>query len=526
MLKNKEILSGIDGKERLLAGVNILADAVTSTFGASGRTVIIEDTYGNAAVTKDGVSVSRSIKIEDNLSNIGCTILKESSEKTVNSCGDGTTATILLAQYLIDKGEKLVTKDGYKPFEVKRGVEKATEEVIKLLDSRSIEVTDDKLKDVASISANNDKELGEIIANAFISVGKNGVVTVEESPTGETYTTSVEGLEVLRGYDNRYFITDTKKENAVLDNPLILLVDSKIQKPAEIQPFLEYIASNQRSLLIVGEMDEDVLSMLLLNKIKGGMKVCSINPPSFGLKRKELMLDLAIATGATLIDDKVGDNFENFDFGFMGEVNKIIVTKTNTTIITNDLNKESVDSHIVNLLGIRGGQDTDEDKEFIDERIAKLSGKVAVVHVGGKTEIEMKERLDRVDDAVSSTKSSIEEGISPGGGIGLYDLSFLDIVPVTGNKSFSAGVLLLKRALIQPLTKILSNADLSISEIKTNIVNNGVSGYGYDVKNDVYGEMIDMGIIDPTKVLKHSLMNAVSVAMTILTTDYTVTNLK
>lgn len=524
MIQSKEVISSKDNKKRVLDGVNTLANAVTSTLGASGRTVMFDDGYGRPIITKDGVSVSRNIKLKDNLSNLACTVLKESAEKTVGSCGDGTTTTILLAQYLINEGVKLVN-DGYKPFEIKKGVEKATKEVIKLLDKQSIPVTDSKLKDVATISANNDYELGEIIANAFISVGKDGAVTIEESVTGETYTTSVEGLEVLRGYSNRYFITDEKKENAVLDEPLILLVDSKVQTTRELQPFLEYIASNNKSLLIIGDMDEDVTAMLLLNKMKGGLKICAINPPMFGNKRKDLMLDLAVSTGATLIDDTIGDNFENFDFSYMGKAKKAIITKSDTTLILDSSNSDKVSTHIEVLKGILDTQDNDDEKKFINERIAKLSGKVSVLNIGGKTEVEMKERLDRVEDARDATKASIQEGISPGGGIGLYDLSFIDLVPITHNKSFNSGVLLLKRALIQPLTKLLSNGGLDVAEIKNNILNNGSSGYGYDVKEDKYGSMIDMGIIDPTKVLKHSLMNAVSVAMSLLTTDYTVTTI-
>lgn len=525
MKYNKEINFGETGKDRLIQGVNTLANSVTSTLGASGRTVIIEDMYGGASVTKDGVSVARAITLKDNVQNIGCTILKESAEKTVAHCGDGTTTTILLSQFLVNEGEKLIQK-GYKPFELKKGVETAVEAVIKELESLSIEVTDKKLKDVATVSANNDEVLGEIISDAFISAGDNGVVTVEESKTEKTHTVSVKGLEVLRGYDNRYFVTDEKKEIALLDNPLILLVDSRINTPSEIVPYLEHISSNNRPLLIVSEMDEEVLGALLLNKVKGGLKVCSIKPPSFGLKRKELMADLAIATGATLIDDLVGDNFENFDLSFLGESKKVIVSKGTTTIIVSDEVEAPIDIQIKVLKSLYDEQESDEDKEFITKRIAKLAGKVSVIHVGGRTDIERNEIKDRVEDAVSATKSALEEGISSGGGIAMYDISFTEIVDIKKNKDFNAGIQLVRYMLMQPLNKILKNAGLDISEIKTNIVNRGSGGYGYDVKNDVYGNMMKLGIIDPTKVLKHSLRNAVSVAMTILTTDCIITNIK
>lgn len=524
-LKSKEVLFGDASRQRLLAGINTLSNAVSCTLGASGRTVMMTDEYGRPSVTKDGVSVARSIELADPIADMGSKIIRESAEKTVSACGDGTTSTIVLAQYLINEGVKQIAERKLKPFEFKNGIETATKEVVEKLTNNSQVVTDEKLINVATISANNDEELGLIIAEAFITVGGNGVVTVEVSQTGETYASTVEGLEVERGFDNRYYITDEKKEAVILENPYVLLVDSKINKTSDLHLFLEACKRENRPLFIVGDMDEDVLAMLLLNKVKGGMKICSIKPPSFGYKRKDYMADLAIATGATLIDDNTGDNFQNFDLKFLGNADKILVDKATTTIITDSEYNADIQTHLDVLSSNWENAEEVEDRDFIHTRMAKLAGKVAIVHVGGKTEIEIKERLDRVDDAVNATKSSLEQGVSAGGGVALYDISSDSLVENREqySESFKAGIDLLKASLKEPMTKIVTNAGLEILDITTAIDATGINGYGYDVKADVYGDMMDMGIVDPTKVLKHSLMNAVSVAMTILTTDCTVT---
>lgn len=524
MNRTKTVLFEKDASNPLVEGINTLANAVTTTFGASGGTVILQDMYGNASVTKDGVSVARGIEFKDNSKNIGCRIVREAAEKTLDDCGDGTTTTVLLSQELINQGLAMLERGDYNVFEMKKGVEEASSKVIELLEKTSVPVTNEKLKDIATISANNDEELGELISQAFIDAGENGTVVIEDSISEKTYTTSVEGLEVERGFSNKHFITDKEKEKAELDNPLILLVDQKIDNIEQISFYLEHAIIKKRPILIVGEIDVDVMATLVLNKIKAGMAICAISPPHFGWKRKDLMQDIAISTGATVIDESVGDNFENLDLSFLGEAKKVVIDKSYTKILTKKENSDSVEQQIRVLKSVREEQEEDDQKEFIDTRIAKLAGKVQIIHVGGQTDVERKEKKDRVDDAVRATKCSLEEGISAGGGISLFDISFDYLIEKRKNPSFNAGVVLIKEVLKAPLKKILENAGEDYSEIGSEITNNGSNGYGYNVKTKEYGNMIDMGIIDPTKVIKHSLINSISVAMSILTTKCIVVN--
>ena len=510
-------------QEQLISGVNILADAVKITLGAAGQTVIIEDNYGNPHITKDGVTVAKSIYLEDPIQNMGAMVVRQAASRTANDAGDGTTTSTVIAQRLIEKANAL-DKNKYILSEVKKGMEMASEEVQKYLDSVSVKVDNSLLLDIATISANNDPEIGEVIAKAFEKAGENGVVTMDESATSETYVEQTEGLEFDRGYSSRHFINQPEKEACVFENSLVFLCDIKVQNIRQITHILEFAINSTKPIVIVADMEEDVLNTIILNKVKGGMKVCVVKPPMFGIKRKEIMEDLAVVTGAIVVSDETGDNFENVGVDYLGGIKKLTVDKHKTTMLANVTGDNEVEERIEALTAQIAHATSKEEKEWLQERIAKLSGGVAIVYVGASSEIEMKEKKDRVDDAIHATRAAIEEGIVSGGGVALFDASFN--IFEKGNKNINAGYSIVIDAVRSPIYQIITNSGKNAEEIIQTIIDNGDYGYGYNVKTESFGNMMEMGIIDPLKVTKNALKNAVSVASTIMSTGCTITNVK
>lgn len=518
----KEINFKQSAEKKLIDGVDELANAVKSTLGAAGRTVIIEDAYGNPLVTKDGVTVANNILLDESVGNMANLIVRQAAKRTATEAGDGTTTATLLAQSLVVNGKEKLG-DKFLHSELKLGIDSAVKDVVKYLKSTSIKVTDEKLIDVATISANNDPELGKLIAEAFIQVGENGVVTMEESATSNTYVSYSEGMDIERGYLSQRYVTDTKKDQCVLDKPLVLLSDVKIQRIEQVMPLVNYALENNRALFIVSDMEDNVLNTFTINRMNG-MAVAVIKPPMFGVKRKALLDDMADLCGAKLISEETGDDFSNITFEWLGEFNKVSIGRTKTTMIATEQTQAVIDK-INNLKDLLKVEESEGAKEFILERIAKLDGGVGIIHVGASSEAELKEKKDRVDDAISATKAALEEGIVSGGGVALYDASFKVTDPVKQSRDFKIGVGLVVDACRQPIQQILANAGETVEEVLLNI-DTKAEGTGYDVKSRKYGNMIDIGIIDPVKVTRRALENAASVSNTILSTNVVITNKK
>ncbi len=520
---SKEILFGDEAKQKLINGVNILADSVKSTLGAAGNTVIYQDPFGNPKVTKDGVTVAKEIFLEDAIENMGAQIVKQAASKTASEAGDGTTTATVIAQSIINNGIK---NEDFIQVDVNRAMAGVSDRVIEYIKSKAVKVDNEKLLNVATISANNDEELGEIISSAFIEVGNNGVVTMEESKTSKTYVDFVEGMEVKRGYLSRYHVTDEKKDECVLHNPLVFISDVKIQRMDHIFHLIQYAAENNRSIFIISEMEDNVLNTITLNKIKSGLRVGVINPPMFGVKRKELLEDISVLSNAVLISDETGDDFTNIDFSVLGSFDKVTIGKLKTTMISEQKSPRTVEK--IKFLNEKlKEEEYDENKEWLEERIANLDGKVGIVYVGAASEAELNEKKDRVDDAISATKAALEEGIIAGGGIALYDASIKINDPAfykqDGSPAERYGQYLITSAIQEPFNRIIENAGKDLDEIEFEIFTKSVENYGYDVKTETYGDMFQLGIIDPLKVTRNALENAVSVASTILSTGCTIT---
>lgn len=511
-------------KDKLAVGINKLADAVKITMGAAGQTVIIEDRYGNPKITKDGVTVAEdATPLPDPIENMGALVLKQAASKTATEAGDGTTTSTVLAQALVNEANKIDSKK-YLLSEVKKGMNMAVADVIAYISSLKVDVSDQILIDVATISTNNDEELGIVIANAFVKAGTNGVVTMEESASAKTYVEESEGMELERGWASRLFITDHKKESCVMENALVFVCDVKIQNIRQVEPLLTFAIQQDRALFIIADMEDDVLNTLTINKIKGNMAVNVIKPPMFGIKRKEMMSDIATITGALVVSDETGDNFETVDVSFFGGAKKVTSTKHKTTIVAHKVDDSTISDRVVQLKEQIDESESDVEIEWLKERIAKLVGGVSVIYVGASSEIELGEKKDRVDDAIQATRAAIQEGIVSGGGVALYDASYR--IESNGNKNIKKGYILVLDAIRKPLEQILINAGVDHDSIITQIFLNNVEGYGYNVKNEQYGNMMEMGIIDPLKVVKSALTNAVSVASTIMNTGGTITNIK
>ena len=516
----KEIKYNIEARSLMKEGVDALADAVKVTLGPKGRNVVIDKKYGAPQITKDGVTVAKEIELEDPFENMGAQIVKEVASKTNDQAGDGTTTATVLAQSIINVGLKNVTA-GANPMNLKRGIDKAVETVVSSLKKQSQSVGDDlsKIEQVAAVSANNDHEIGRLIAEAMSKVKKEGVVTVEEAKGTDTEVKVVEGMQFDRGYISAYFITNSEKMEAVLENPLILITDKKISTMKDLMPLLEPVAQNGRSLLIIAEdIDGEALATLVVNRLRGTLKIAAVKAPGFGDRRKEMLEDIAILTGGKVIAEEVGLSLEKVTLADLGQAKRIEVGKENTIIIDGAGAAADIEARVKQIRIQIEEATSDYDREKLQERVAKLAGGVAVIKVGAATEVEMKEKKARVEDALHATRAAVEEGIVAGGGVALLRARQAAGEIKGDNPDQDAGVKLILKAIEAPLREIVYNAGGEPSVV-VNAVLNGKGNYGFNAANDTYGDMIEMGILDPTKVTRTALQNAASVASLLLTTE-------
>ncbi len=516
----KEIKYNVEARELLKEGVDALADAVKVTLGPKGRNVIIDRKFGAPHITKDGVTVAKEVELEDMFANMGAQIVKEVASKTNDDAGDGTTTATVLAQSIIGVGIKNVTA-GANPMDLKRGIDKAVETVVKDLKGQSQQVGDNiqKIEQVATISANNDSTIGKLIAEAVSKVNKEGVITVEEAKGTETHVDVVEGMQFDRGYISAYFVTDTEKMEAQLDKPLILITDKKISTMKEIMSVLEPVAQNGRSLVIIAEdVDGEALSSLVVNKLRGTLKIAAVKAPGFGDRRKEMLEDIATLTGGTYITEDKGYRLEDVKLDMLGTADKVTINKENTTIVDGNGDKNAIAARVAQIRKQIEVSTSDYDKEKLQERLAKLAGGVAVLYVGAATEVEMKEKKDRVEDALAATRAAIEEGIIPGGGVA-YIRATVALEQLKGdNDDENTGIAIIKRAIEEPLRQIVTNAG-GEGSVVVNKVREGKGSFGYNARYDRYEDMLEAGILDPTKVSRVALENAASIASMFLTTE-------
>ncbi len=516
----KEIKFNIDARNMLKEGVDQLANAVKVTLGPKGRNVIIEKKFGAPQITKDGVTVAKEIELPDQFENMGAQMVKDVASKTADDAGDGTTTATVLAQSIIRVGLKNVTA-GANPMDLKRGIDKAVAKVIESIKSQSKEVGDDnkKIEQVAKISANNDAEIGKLIAEAMSKVKRDGVITVEEAKGTETTVEVVEGMQFDRGYISPYFVTDSEKMEAVLEEPYILLYDKKISVMKDLLPVLEPVAQNGRPLLIIAEdVDGEALATLVVNKLRGSLKIAAVKAPGFGDRRKEMLQDIAILTGGTVISEETGMKLEHATLDMLGTAEKVTMDKDNTTIVNGHGDKEQIDARVKQIRAQIETTTSDYDKEKLQERLAKLAGGVAVLYVGAASEVEMKEKKDRVDDALSATRAAVEEGIVPGGGVALIR-AIESIKDLKGdNEDENTGIDIIRRALEEPLRQIVANAG-GEGAIVIQKVKEGKEDFGYNARTDVYENLFEAGVIDPTKVVRIAVENAASIAGMLLTTE-------
>ncbi len=523
----KDIKFDIEARDGIKRGVDALANAVKVTLGPKGRNVIIGKSFGGPQVTKDGVSVAKEIELDDELENMGAQMVKEVASKTNDLAGDGTTTATVLAQAIVKEGLKNVAA-GANPMDLKRGIDKAVEALVNDLDKQSKKVGNDsdKIKQVAAISANNDDTIGELIAQAFGKVGKEGVITVEEAKGLDTYVDVVEGMQFDRGYLSPYFVTDSDKMIADLENPYILLFDKKISNLQEILPILEPVAQSGRPLLIIAEdVEGQALATLVVNKLRGGLKIAAVKAPGFGDRRKAMLEDIAILTGGTVISEERGFSLENADLSMLGTAETITIDKDNTTIVNGEGKKSDIKARVNQIKAQIETTTSDYDKEKLQERLAKLAGGVAVLYVGAASEVEMKEKKDRVDDALHATRAAVEEGIVAGGGVALVRAKKTLEKITTDNLDETTGVQIVNKAIESPLRTIVENAG-GEGSVVINKVLEGKKDFGYDAKSEKYVDMLKVGIIDPKKVTRIALENAASVAGMILTTECALVDIK
>jgi chaperonin GroEL len=523
----KDIQFDIDARDGLKRGVDALANAVKVTLGPKGRNVIISKSFGAPQVTKDGVSVAKEVELEDALENMGAQMVKEVASKTNDLAGDGTTTATVLAQAIVKEGLKNVAA-GANPMDLKRGIDKAVEAIVSDLEKQAKKVgnSSEKIMQIASISANNDNTIGELIATAFGKVGKEGVITVEEAKGTDTYVDVVEGMQFDRGYLSPYFVTDSDKMIADLENPYILLFDKKISNLQEILPILEPVAQSGRPLLIIAEdVEGQALATLVVNKLRGGLKIAAVKAPGFGDRRKAMLEDIAILTGGTVISEERGFSLENADLDMLGTAETVTIDKDNTTIVNGSGKASDIKARVNQIKSQIESTTSDYDREKLQERLAKLAGGVAVLYVGAASEVEMKEKKDRVDDALHATRAAVEEGIVAGGGVALVraqktleKISDVNLDEVTG-------IQIVSRAIEAPLRTIVDNAG-GEGSVVINKVLEGKGDFGYDAKSDAYVDMLKAGIIDPKKVTRVALENAASVAGMILTTECALIDIK
>lgn len=516
----KEIIYNVEAREALKVGVDALANAVKVTLGPKGRNVIIDKKFGAPQITKDGVTVAKEIELEDPFANMGAQMVKEVASKTNDDAGDGTTTATVLAQSIVSVGIKNVTA-GANPMDLKRGIDKAVLAVVENLKNQSQKVGGDfdKIEQVGTISANNDSYIGKLIAEAMSKVNQEGVITVEEAKGTETHVEVVEGMQFDRGYVSPYFMTDSEKMESVLENPYILITDKKISTMKELMGVLEPVAQNGRALLIIAEdVDGEALTALVLNKLRGTLKIAAVKAPGFGDRRKEMLEDIAILTGATVITEEKGLKLDAAKVEMLGNAEKVTINKESTTIVNGAGKSESIKARVSQIRKQIEISTSDYDKEKLSERLAKLAGGVAVLYVGAATEVELKEKKDRVEDALAATRAAVEEGIIPGGGVAyIRAISALDNLKGE-NDDQTTGIQIIRRAIEEPLRQIVANAG-GEGSVVVNKVKEGVGAFGYNARTDVYEDLFAAGIIDPTKVARVALENAASVASMFLTTE-------
>ena len=523
----KDILFNLDARDGLKKGVDALSNAVKVTLGPKGRNVIIEKSYGAPHITKDGVSVAKEIELQDPVENMGAQLVKEVASKTNDLAGDGTTTATVLAQAIVAAGLKNVIA-GANPMDLKRGIDKAVAAVVESLKAQSEQVGEsiDKIQQVASISANNDNAIGTLIAEAMAKVKKEGVITVENAKGIETHVDVVEGMQFDRGYISPYFVTNTEKMEAVYENPFILIYDKKISVMKDLLPILEKSLQTGRPLLIIAEdIDSEALATLVVNRLRGSLKVVAVKAPGFGDRRKEMLEDIAILTGGTVITEEKGYRLEDATLAELGSADKITITKDNTTIVNGQGSKESIDARAAQIKAQIATTTSDYDREKLQERLAKIAGGVAVIYVGAASEVEMKEKKDRVEDALNATRAAIEEGIIPGGGVG-FIRAISSIEKMKGeNEDETTGIAIIKRALEEPLRQIVENAGLEGSVV-VNKVREGEGDFGFNARTETYENLLKTGVIDPVKVSRVALENAASIASMLLTTECVISNHK
>ena len=523
----KDIKYNWEAREGLKKGVDALANAVKVTLGPKGRNVIIDKKFGAPQITKDGVTVAKEIELQEPIENMGAQMVKEVASKTNDQAGDGTTTATVLAQAIFNTGLKNVTA-GANPMDLKRGIDKAVATVVENLKAQSVEINDshEKIEQVATISANNDSAVGKVIAEAMQKVKKEGVITIEEAKGTDTYVKVVEGMQFDRGYISPYFVTDTEKMEAVYDTPYILIYDKKISNMKEFLPILEKVVQSGRPMLIISEdVDSEALATLVVNRLRGGLKIVAVKAPGFGDRRKEMLEDIAILTGGTVISEEKGYKLEDATIEMLGTAEKITVDKENTTIVSGKGDKKAIEARIAMIKSQIEKTTSDYDREKLQERLAKMAGGVAVIYVGAASEVEMKEKKDRFDDALHATRAAIEEGIIPGGGVA-YIRSIAGMKGLKGeNEDQQIGIDIVRRALEEPLRQIAANAGKEGSVI-VNAVAKGKGDYGYNARTDEYQHLVEAGVIDPTKVSRVALENAASIAGMLLTTECVLAEIK
>ena len=524
---SKEILFNIDARDELKKGVDAIANAVKVTLGPKGRNVIIEKKFGAPQITKDGVSVAKEIELEDSFQNLGAQLVKEVASKTGDDAGDGTTTATVLAQSIVTVGLKNVTA-GANPMDLKRGIDKAVEQVVKSIASQAKSVGDDynKIEQVATVSANNDAVIGKLIADAMRKVTKDGVITIEEAKGTDTHIDVVEGMQFDRGYISPYFVTNTEKMEVEMEKPYILIYDKKISNLKELLPVLEPAVQSGRPFLIIAEdVESEALTTLVVNRLRASLKICAVKASGFGDRRKEMLEDIAILTGGVVISEEKGIQLEQATLEMLGSAEKVTVNKDNTVIVNGAGQKENIEKRVAQIKAQIGTTTSDYDREKLQERLAKLAGGVAVLYVGAASEVEMKEKKDRVDDALSATRAAIEEGIVPGGGVAyirsIDSLSSLKAV----NDDEATGIEIVKRAIEEPLRQIVANAGKE-GAVVVQKVREGKADYGYNARTDQYENFLAAGVVDPAKVTRVALENAASIAGMFLTTECVITEKK
>ncbi|SHE76092.1 chaperonin GroEL [Kaistia soli DSM 19436] len=522
----KEVKFSADAREKLLRGVDILANAVKVTLGPKGRNVVIEKSFGAPRITKDGVSVAKEIELEDKFENLGAQLLREVASKTNDKAGDGTTTATVLAQSIVKEGAKAVAA-GMNPMDLKRGIDLAVTEAVKDLEKRSKKIkTSEEVAQVGTISANGEKEIGQMIASAMQKVGNEGVITVEEAKTAETELEVVEGMQFDRGYLSPYFITNAEKMVTELDDPYILLHEKKLSNLQSILPVLEAVVQSGKPLLIISEdVEGEALATLVVNKLRGGLKVAAVKAPGFGDRRKAMLEDIAILTAGQVISEDLGIKLENVTLAMLGRAKKVTISKENTTIVDGNGKKKEIEGRVAQIKAQIEETSSDYDREKLQERLAKLAGGVAVIRVGGSTEVEVKERKDRVDDALNATRAAVEEGIVPGGGSALLRAKKAVEKLKSDNSDIEAGIKIVLRALEAPIRQIAENSGVEGSIVVSKVLENKSDTFGFDAQNEEFVDLVLAGIIDPTKVVRTALQDAASVASLIVTTEALIADL-